>query len=413
MPELFRPEAVNHASRRLHGEVVLASPLSLKLLSAFAVAVVVFAAIFLSTVQFARKETVLGWIAPQGGMIRVVGRQGGLIEEINVSEGEVVAAGQPLALVRLSQDIAGGSSYELIAGSLDEQRRASAAQGYAAQLRLEAEQQQLGDRISSLTRDLDEARQRLSLQARRAELANNEFARAQAIAGQGYMSRRDLDSRQLAALSAEQELSSVRASIEALERQLSEARVRLDLIPVDLAAAAASSAGTAAQLAQQATQTESQSSYVVTAPIAGRVAALPFVRSQSIPSGGTVAIMSAEHATLEAELYAPSRAIGFVKPGQEVRLMYQAFPHQKFGAAVGYVTSVSRTVLAPTELSVPGIEAREPVFRVRVRLAKASVSAYGQDIPLRPGMLLTADIIADRRSLLEWLLDPLYAAGRR
>ena len=40
---------------------------------------------------------------------------------------------------------------------------------------------------------------------------------------------------------------------------------------------------------------------------------------------------------LRAELYVPSRAIGFVKSGQRVRLLYDAFPYQKFGPAWGEV----------------------------------------------------------------------------
>jgi len=74
---------------------------------------------------------------------------------------------------------------------------------------------------------------------------------------------------------------------------------------------------------------------------------------------------------------------------------------------------VSRTVLAPAEVAIPGLQIQEPVFRVRVKMKRDSVSAYGQTVPLQPGMLLTADVVIDRRSLLEWLLDPLYAAGRR
>ena len=93
--------------------------------------------------------------------------------------------------------------------------------------------------------------------------------------------------------------------------------------------------------------------------------------------------------------------------------MYQAYPFQKFGAGDGVVTSVSRTVLAPAEVAIPGLQVAEPVFRVRVRLARDSVEAYGDRLPLQAGMLLSADVVIDRRSLLEWLLDPLYAAGRR
>jgi hypothetical protein len=44
---------------------------------------------------------------------------------------------------------------------------------------------------------------------------------------------------------------------------------------------------------------------------------------------------------LQAEIYIPSRAIGFVKPGQEVRLLYDAFPYQRFGAYRGRVVAAS------------------------------------------------------------------------
>jgi membrane fusion protein len=140
---------------------------------------------------------------------------------------------------------------------------------------------------------------------------------------------------------------------------------------------------------------------------------MPVEVGQTLVPGATVAVISAGDSQLEAELFAPSRAAGFIRVGQPVRLMYQAFPFQKFGAGKGQVTAVSRTVLAPSEVAIPGLQFQEPVFRVKVRLERESVAAYGAEVPLQPGMLLNADIVVDRRSLLEWLLDPLYAAGRR
>lgn len=56
-------------------------------------------------------------------------------------------------------------------------------------------------------------------------------------------------------------------------------------------------------------------------------------------------------AALEARLYGPSSAIGFVRPGQQVLLRYDAYPHQKFGRYAGTVTSVSRTTVSQGELA--------------------------------------------------------------
>jgi membrane fusion protein len=93
--------------------------------------------------------------------------------------------------------------------------------------------------------------------------------------------------------------------------------------------------------------------------------------------------------------------------------MYEAFPYEKFGTARGTVTSISRTILGPSEVSIPGLNVSQPAFRVRASLASEDIHAYGQAVPLQPGMLVNADVVFDRRSLLQWLLDPLYAAGRR
>ena len=43
-------------------------------------------------------------------------------------------------------------------------------------------------------------------------------------------------------------------------------------------------------------------------------------------------------------------------------------------------------------------------------LMQMNVDAYGKKIPLQPGMLLKADIILDKRSLMNWLIDPLLSA---
>ena len=108
-----------------------------------------------------------------------------------------------------------------------------------------------------------------------------------------------------------------------------------------------------------------------------------------------------------------SRAIGFVRPGQEVRINLQAFPSQRFGTLAGKIRLVSTTVLAPSEVVIQGLNIQEPTFRIRVELSRESMEAYGETFPLQPGMLVSADIVFDRRNLLHWLFDPIYAVAAR
>lgn len=105
-------------------------------------------------------------------------------------------------------------------------------------------------------------------------------------------------------------------------------------------------------------------------------------------------------------LFVPTRAIGFVRPGQKVRLLYEAFPFQRFGTYSGHVVSVSKTILSETEVAAP-VQLREAAYKVIATLDRPDVDANGQKIPLQAGMLLRADILLERRELVRWLLDPI------
>lgn len=111
---------------------------------------------------------------------------------------------------------------------------------------------------------------------------------------------------------------------------------------------------------------------------------------------------------LEAELFVPARAIGFVEPGQKVRILYEAFPYQQFGTYGGRVVKVSQTILTGNDASGP-LALKEPAYRVTAALDRPDIDAYGKRVPLQADMLLRADIILAKRSLVSWFLDPLLS----
>jgi membrane fusion protein len=222
-----------------------------------------------------------------------------------------------------------------------------------------------------------------------------------------------MESRRLAALGAEQDVAGLRRQEATIERDIANIEARLASIPLDIDAAHSEAQTAEAALQQRIAESEARRLQFVTAPVGGRVAALPIAPGQHILTGATIAVLIPTGGRLEAELLAPSRSIGFVQPGQEVALSLQAFPYQRFGTVPGTVRSVSSTVLAPGEVSLQGLNIQEPVFRIRVSLSREIMQAYGQVVPMQPGMLVSAEIVFDRRSLLQWLFDPIYAVGRR
>ncbi|WP_431259900.1 HlyD family efflux transporter periplasmic adaptor subunit [Roseateles chitinivorans] len=138
---------------------------------------------------------------------------------------------------------------------------------------------------------------------------------------------------------------------------------------------------------------------------------------QVVQAGTQLAALLPARTPLQAHLYAPSSAVGFLRPHQAVLLRYQAFPYQKFGQQQGEVLQVSRTPLQAAELAQLGLPAAmaqgEPMYRITVQLQRQSVQAYGQDQTLSPGMLLEADVLLERRRLIEWIFEPLLSLARR
>ena len=48
-----------------------------------------------------------------------------------------------------------------------------------------------------------------------------------------------------------------------------------------------------------------------------------------------------------------------------------------------------------------------PGYRVTAALERPDIDAYGKTVMLQPDMLLKADIILEKRSLISWLTNPL------
>lgn len=103
MTSLFRREAVEHATRRLYGEVAIAIPASVTISVMLLVVVVAAAMTFASFASYARKETVAGWLVPSQGLVRVAPREPGSVAEILVQEGDVIQAASLLARLLLGR----------------------------------------------------------------------------------------------------------------------------------------------------------------------------------------------------------------------------------------------------------------------------------------------------------------------
>jgi len=210
-------------------------------------------------------------------------------------------------------------------------------------------------------------------------------------------------------------LEDLKRSRSGLEREALQLRAQLIEIPLRRSTRIAEVDRDVAALGQEIAEAEARREIVITAPQDGVVASLQAEAGGNVPSDVPLMNIMPKGRHLQAQLFAPSRAIGFLRNGQRARLRYAAFPYQKFGFHDGVVVSVSRSAISPSELpqQLAGQSAllgsAEPVYRVTVNLDSQSVTANGKPIPLQPGMLLDADIRLETRRLIEWVFEPILS----
>ena len=216
-----------------------------------------------------------------------------------------------------------------------------------------------------------------------------------------------------------EEVLAIRAQMQGLERQrtvhlreVDQLQAQRRELPLQAQSVQGEIERDLASLAQQVAQTETGRRIVLRAPQDGTLTAVLAEAGHSVNAAVALASLLPASASLQAHLYAPSSAVGFMRPNQPVLLRYQAFPYQKFGHQPGRVLQVSRSPLQASELvgvAVPGVGAAagEPLYRVTVAIDRQSVAAYGEAQPLAPGMQLDADVLLDRRRLIEWIFEPV------
>lgn len=410
---LFRHEVMEARRRRLWGEVRLSQPPSLAAWTAMLGITSVAIVAGLTFGVYLRKETVSGYLSPQAGIVQIPASRSGRVKQVFVREGDHVAAGAPLVV--LSGETGSMATGAVLGAQLDEidlQIAAARSRESAAEANLSSDAARLANQIRAGRSQLALLQTRLDDQNQYLAIAEDQQERFQRLADTGYSSRLQLNQ-------AKQQVLSARGLVNDLRRQLYVQRAQNEDLEGQAAAApnrrkdaTAAARAELSQLQQKRLDLLAARSFVEVAPVAGTVSSLQAEPGQLPPQGMPLASLMPDGSALQAELLVPSRAIGFIKVGDEARLQIDAFPFQRFGFLEGRVTGVSRSVLEPGQFLAP-VPIKEAVYRVRVDLARDFITAYGVRQPLRPGMSLNAVIVIERKRLWQQALDPIFAAGRR
>jgi len=219
----------------------------------------------------------------------------------------------------------------------------------------------------------------ISLQNDRVKLAEDTLTRYQSLSAKDYISKEQLQQKNEELLDQKQRLQDLERNRISTSSELSDQQTALTSLSLKSQNDVAELSRTLSSAQEQLTESESKRRIVVTAPVTGTATAVLVDAGQTVDSSRPLLSIVPQNAVFRAELYAPSRAIGFIRPGQNVVLRFQAYPYQKFGHQTGIVESVSRTALTTDEIndvgmSIDGLNDREPRYRIIVKLPAQSSS---------------------------------------
>jgi membrane fusion protein len=412
-PSLFRMQVVDQSGSRRYGAIMLARPLGFLILTWLFIGVAVAVLIFFTGFSVARKAQVPGVLMPVEGLIRIIPPQGGVVTETMAREGSSVEQGDILLVLSNERASEGVKSAERRISALLESRRTS-LRSDQKQLTQQSLQHavDLRRRMADMESEISRITGQAELQQRRIALMEATVRRYEELLASRYMPALQVQEKQAELIDQQQRLADLVRARAAVERTLADTRYEAARQEIQTQRDQEASERDIAALEQELTESEARRTMFVRAPRSGIVTAMTAEPGQATVAGQPVAAILPNGGELEAELYVASRSIGFIRPEMRVLLRYQAYSYQKFGHATGTVREVSATAMRAAELNVPGamltLSDAEPLYRVRVRLDKQTVKAYGTSHPLKAGALLDASIILEERRLYEWILNPLY-----
>lgn len=134
-----------------------------------------------------------------------------------------------------------------------------------------------------------------------------------------------------------------------------------------------------------------------------------------VQPGAIMMTLVPKHEPLRVEVAVKNEEVGFVRPGQAVKVKLATYPFQKYGMLEGRIDHVgadSNTGDANAQRQGGATDASAMSYKAIVALSTQEfIGPDGQRLSMSPGMQVTAEIHLGKRTVLEYLLSPVRKVG--
>ncbi|MCC8444810.1 HlyD family efflux transporter periplasmic adaptor subunit [Xanthomonas translucens] len=408
--KFFRQEALDSTQSRWLGSFSISQPPALGSLCLVAALAAISVILFLIFGEYTHRSRVFGELVPAKGMSIILAPATGVLSRVDVQEGDAVHAGQTIAIVAISSmTVRSGDAGKAINEQLDIRMKSVERSKLYHSQQLNAQEAGLRQQLEAAKQELSQLDNQILNRRKQIGIAEEILGRMRQLRDGYYISLTQIKQQETELLSLSSGIDELKRSKAVSQRTVAQLRQALFELPEQQKLNSASYDNSVAELAQEAIENSIRGEVAIIAPVSGIVASALYKPGQAIQSGKIIANILPSDDHLEAEIKVPGRAIGFVKSGDKVNIRYQAFPYQKFGHGVGVVERVARNALEEEPKAQIGKAEMDSYYRLIASINQQAINVHGKYEPLLPGMVVEADILGERRSLLQWIFDPLYS----
>ncbi|WKA29100.1 HlyD family type I secretion periplasmic adaptor subunit [Bradyrhizobium roseum] len=372
-----------------------------------------------------------GQLIPVSQVRPVQHLEGGVVEQILVEEGQLVEQDQPLLRLQTviaDSELAGlksraqnlllqkervtallaGRDFDLNGfGGVDAALLAEHLQVYRLRFDHRAREHQLQlVRMSQRKAEIDALERDIVAQKRLVGIQQQQFDMRQTLVHNGNVSKKQV-------LESEALLEQARGLVTTTEGRLSMTReaLRETAAALDESDAQANRlwgeelskiSGELAEIEETIKkQTDRVERLIVRAPTRGRVQqVLQRSPGEVVRPGETIVRIVPQDDALVAEIFVKPDDIAAVKVNDKAELKVTAYDFSKYGKIKGEVKAVSPTTTENEE--------KRAFYKVLVRFDAKRSDRYAAEWQLKPGMTVDAEIISGSKSLLQYVLKPIY-----
>jgi len=381
--------------------------------------------------QIRERVVTIGEIIPSGHVLQIQHLEGGKVEQVVVSEGQIVDAGAALVHLRPTAAASDLNQLRVRTADLDMKRLAltallegrapdfgEAAQSYpdlavqqhqvfkSRQAQIIQERQALVARISqkkaevtALILEAKSLERQKAIQQEQLDIRTN-------LLKDGYTSRRAYLTTKTAFEETTAKFFSTTGRLEVTREQLVEAKSTLQASDAEMRKTLSEERSTATtewmELQEKITkQRDRVERMVVRSPIHGIVQELAQSASgEVVRPGDLVARIVPIDTKIVAEVRIDPDDIGHIKQGDYAEVKLSTFDPGVFGTANGIVDVLSATTFTDKE--------GNSYYKATISLDNDHVGSGNKKRTIRPGMAVEADIITGSKSMIKYMLAPVY-----